>query len=256
LSATPGGVDTRYKYTGRELDQETGLYYYRARYFDANVGRFIGQDPIGFSAGDSNLYRYVENNSINAIDPFGLYKIEVEYDPTPFDASSQHHARVIFIRGDGRRVAYEAIPSEKGSLNASRNASGFQGTSGFLVPNPTTFGKIDHAPAPPHLNQFIYERKGCTKVEEIAIEKTIRKAFEDLVPAKIKYSTFSRNSNSAAFHALRTVLPSKYIYPKVAAPAWEINPFTGREDPRAFGIIDTPEKYPERPARSGRPTAY
>jgi RHS repeat-associated protein len=74
LSAS-GTVDTRYKFTGREFDQETGLYYYRARYFDANVGRFIGQDPIGFNAGDSNLYRYVGNKSINHTDPTGLYGV-------------------------------------------------------------------------------------------------------------------------------------------------------------------------------------
>jgi len=73
LNSTPGGVDTRYKYTGREFDAETGLYYYRARYFDASVGRFIGQDPIGFSAGDSNLYRYVANSPIKYVDPLGLY---------------------------------------------------------------------------------------------------------------------------------------------------------------------------------------
>jgi RHS repeat-associated protein len=64
-------VDTRYRYTGREFDGETGLYYYRARYYDANVGRFIGQDPIGFEAGDANLYRYVENRPIDRIDPSG-----------------------------------------------------------------------------------------------------------------------------------------------------------------------------------------
>jgi RHS repeat-associated protein len=72
LSAMPGGVDTRYKFTGREFDGETGLYYYRARYFDANVGRFIGQDPISFSAGDSNLYRYVGNSPLMATDPSGM----------------------------------------------------------------------------------------------------------------------------------------------------------------------------------------
>jgi hypothetical protein len=38
---------------------------------DANVGRFIGQDPIGFSAGDSNLYRYVGNSPLNGSDPSG-----------------------------------------------------------------------------------------------------------------------------------------------------------------------------------------
>jgi uncharacterized protein RhaS with RHS repeats len=43
---TSGTVDTCYKFTGRELDAETGLYYYRARYFDANVGRFIGQSLL------------------------------------------------------------------------------------------------------------------------------------------------------------------------------------------------------------------
>jgi RHS repeat-associated protein len=64
-------VDFRYGYTGRELDTETGLYYYRARYYDSKVGRFISEDPIGFGAGDTNLYRYVGNNSTNYTDPTG-----------------------------------------------------------------------------------------------------------------------------------------------------------------------------------------
>jgi RHS repeat-associated protein len=64
-------ADFRFGYTGRELDTETGLYYYRARYFDPTVGRFISEDPIGFSAGDTNLYRYVGNNATNYTDPSG-----------------------------------------------------------------------------------------------------------------------------------------------------------------------------------------
>jgi RHS repeat-associated protein len=65
------GVEFRYGYTGRELDAETGLYYYRARYYDASVGRFISEDPMGFGAGDTNLYRYVFNNATNYTDPSG-----------------------------------------------------------------------------------------------------------------------------------------------------------------------------------------
>jgi RHS repeat-associated protein len=63
----------RYKYTGREFDSETGLQYNRARYYDQTTGRWISQDPLGFAAGDSNLYRYVHNDSTNATDPLGLW---------------------------------------------------------------------------------------------------------------------------------------------------------------------------------------
>jgi RHS repeat-associated protein len=71
VSQTNAGVGFRYGYTGREQDDETGLDYYRARYYDAGNGRFISEDPIGFEAGDTNLYRYVGNSPVNAIDPSG-----------------------------------------------------------------------------------------------------------------------------------------------------------------------------------------
>jgi len=61
-----------FTYTGREWDKETGLYYYRARYYDPMEGRFISKDPISFSGGDVNLYGYVENNPVNFTDPLGL----------------------------------------------------------------------------------------------------------------------------------------------------------------------------------------
>jgi RHS repeat-associated protein len=75
VTGRTGNIDFRYGYTGREWDKDTGLNYYRARYYDPNTGTFIGVDPIGFGAGDTNLYRYVGNNPTNFIDPLGLYEI-------------------------------------------------------------------------------------------------------------------------------------------------------------------------------------
>jgi RHS repeat-associated protein len=75
-------TDQPFAYTGREWDRETGLYYYRARYYDPRIGRFISKDPISFAGGDVNLYGYVQNNPVNAVDPLGLYGSNVHYDLT------------------------------------------------------------------------------------------------------------------------------------------------------------------------------
>ncbi|MDD3841064.1 MAG: RHS repeat-associated core domain-containing protein [Clostridia bacterium] len=62
---------TEFLFTGRRLDSETGLYYYRNRYYNPNLGRFIQQDPLGPIDGP-NVYTYVNNNPVNLIDPLGL----------------------------------------------------------------------------------------------------------------------------------------------------------------------------------------
>jgi len=63
-----------YAYTGREYDTSE-LYYYRARYYDPQLQRFISEDPIGFMSGDFNWYRYVGNSPVNWIDPSGKFAI-------------------------------------------------------------------------------------------------------------------------------------------------------------------------------------
>lgn len=60
-----------FQYTGRENDG-TGLYYYRARYYDPVLKRFIAEDPIGLLGGD-NAYAYVEGDPISSTDPSGLF---------------------------------------------------------------------------------------------------------------------------------------------------------------------------------------
>ncbi|MFL6621567.1 MAG: RHS repeat-associated core domain-containing protein, partial [Sulfurifustis sp.] len=62
--------DNSLQYTGREND-DTGVYYYRARYYDPQLKRFVSEDPIGLDGG-SNVYAYVDADPLRQIDPYGL----------------------------------------------------------------------------------------------------------------------------------------------------------------------------------------
>lgn len=81
---TSGSATSRYTYTGRESDSDTGLLYYRARWYDPEAGRFISEDPIGFEGG-VNFYAYVDNRPLRYTDPFGRQKISSNSGDLPLD---------------------------------------------------------------------------------------------------------------------------------------------------------------------------
>jgi RHS repeat-associated protein len=92
LVASTGTITNPFRYTAREFDPETGAYYYRARYYDSNHGRFISEDSFRSSL-KMNRYSYVSNRPVSLIDPSGkqeqckllsTFTIPLPNDYTPF----------------------------------------------------------------------------------------------------------------------------------------------------------------------------
>src|SRR5208337_2678278 len=84
-------------YTGREQDPDTGLYNDRARIYDPTTGRFVSEDPKHFAAG-VNFYVYVQNNPINANDPYGLLGEQLFEDLPELIAEATETAEAIGTR--------------------------------------------------------------------------------------------------------------------------------------------------------------
>jgi RHS repeat-associated protein len=89
-------VGNRFLYTGRELDSETGLYYYRARYYSPSLGRFLQRDPVGYLIG-SNLYTYTYNSPVNLTDPLGLFVVGGVTRPTDFITPASGGIPIIYV---------------------------------------------------------------------------------------------------------------------------------------------------------------
>jgi len=69
--------NTPYKFNGKEMDEETGLYYYGARYYDPRTSVWLSVDPLAQKYPNVSSYVYCHNNPINMIDPDGMTDYEV-----------------------------------------------------------------------------------------------------------------------------------------------------------------------------------
>src|SRR5690554_2541927 len=69
LTFEEGKLKRAAKFTGKDLDEDTGLYYFNARWYDSEVGRFISEDPAKDGV---NWYTYAANNPLIYVDPTGM----------------------------------------------------------------------------------------------------------------------------------------------------------------------------------------
>lgn len=98
----------RYRYTGKERDEHTGLYYHGARYYAPWIGRWTSCDPSG-TADSPNLYLCVLNDPLSKIDPDGLQSRETDGKVLALGASRTEHYGIKGYRGlEGVRAVAEA----------------------------------------------------------------------------------------------------------------------------------------------------
>jgi RHS repeat-associated protein len=95
VSETNPSAGDESRYTGAAWNPETNLQYNRQRYYDPETGRWLSQDPLGFAAGDGNLYRYLGNNVTNATDPSGL--VLVAEEGSTYLQQNLKEAKVTFV---------------------------------------------------------------------------------------------------------------------------------------------------------------
>jgi RHS repeat-associated protein len=138
-TASSGSLTNPFRFTAREFDAETGLQFSRARYYDPNAGRFISEDPTGFSAGN-NFYQYVLNDPLNSIDPLGLdTTVIIVYDKIGGITVGTHAAVLIDNDGRGNPILYDPA----GDYRAKNHCGEGDACGGFQEEYPGLGGNPD-----------------------------------------------------------------------------------------------------------------
>jgi RHS repeat-associated protein len=114
---------TSYLFNGKELDEETGLYYYGARYYDARISMFYGVDPHAENYYPISPYAYVANNPIIRIDPDGrdIWEINNQGEiVNRIEDKNQDKFISVSFDSEGNKVEGQSISFEYGTVTAVR----------------------------------------------------------------------------------------------------------------------------------------
>ncbi|MFZ1516119.1 MAG: RHS repeat-associated core domain-containing protein, partial [Saprospiraceae bacterium] len=124
-----GGYSTKYRFTGKEVDEETGLYYFGARYYDPRISQWFGVDPLAEVYYDYGAYVYTANNPIKYIDPDGRGWYEDECGTPTFNKDLNSKEDFIKSGIKGSFIGNSALSIDDNGNQTSFNKDGTKTTS-------------------------------------------------------------------------------------------------------------------------------
>jgi RHS repeat-associated protein len=124
-----------FQHTAREWDTETGLYYYRARYYDPQTGRLISEDPLGFSGGE-NFYSYGDNEPTDFEDAAGLCP-QKKPRPCPAKLPQNPRRRTMVATVLGEETGEGYVGSNRYADDQSGNVKDIGGPEGPVITDET-----------------------------------------------------------------------------------------------------------------------
>ena len=184
-----GDFEELHSFTGKEYDPDTGLHYYNARWYDADLGRFISEDPVA-DPNNPNLYSYGANNPLSRIDPTGLFWDGYETDWETEEGYNGYLATEEDMAGAG---TYDNSTWE----SSGESASGSENSKGFW--------------------ESIYdfftgrERKSDEEMAEEFLDRHTKELIDDLKNRYKDFEDYWSGGSESIDYALKGVMGSELL---------------------------------------------
>ncbi|MEZ5936521.1 MAG: SpvB/TcaC N-terminal domain-containing protein [Alphaproteobacteria bacterium] len=195
----------RYRFNGKERDEETGLYDYGARYYAPWLGRWMSCDPTGASSG-VNLYRFAACNPIRMIDPNGCQEVESNQLPQtdqrpPSTAATNVHRSIDQVLSQAPPAIQPKTKAKPGpTMTVDDDAVAYDITE-FLI------SKSDPSAVKDKGEARMYAARIDTKLSSPSKDRYLRLANRDDV---LTFDTFEEAADYAGSIAVEQTLRSPY----------------------------------------------